>query len=367
MGEKMKVVHLMAGGSAAGGIETLMADYAKASNNENIFIFIWGEGPSVDWIRSTGCEVIVFNAKQTGNIRLIYDCIRTINGIDPDCLVIQHATPELRFIGILLAVKYSVFVYHHSNAINEYNYTGMKKYITHCVYMLSVRLSKKNIAISKSVKDSVHDMFKISNSEIKVIYNGTDLSRFNPQMHAIKNPIRLIYVGRLEKVKGVQNILAGLHHVYDLDFHLTVVGDGSYAPKLKEICGEYGLNDKVDFFGHSNDVPRLLMQSDVFIHLPACEEGFGLTIIEAMASGLVCICGKCGAIPEIIEDGIDGFLLDKASYHRLGKIITSVMNLPQESYMKIINNAICKANEFSIKKYAGKIDSLLIKETSPCR
>lgn len=363
----MKVVHLMAGGSAAGGIETLMADYAKASKNENIFIFIWGEGPSVDWIRATGCEVIVFNAKQTGNIRLIYDCIRTINGIDPDCLVIQHATPELRFIGILLAVRYSVFVYHHSNAINEYNSTGIKKFITHCIYMLSVRVSKKNIAISNSVKDSVRDMFKIHNNEIEVIYNGTDLSRFKPQMHAIKKPIRLIYVGRLEKVKGVQNILAGLHYANDLDFHLTIVGDGSYASKLKEICNEYGLNDKVDFLGHSNDVPHLLMESDIFFHLPDCEEGFGLSIIEAMASGLVCICGECGAIPEIIEDNTDGFLLDRDSYLSLGEIIASVMNLSYESYAKIISNAISKAKEFSIKKYAERMDRFLKEETSYCR
>ncbi len=42
------------------------------------------------------------------------------------------------------------------------------------------------------------------------------------------------------------------------------------------------------------EVPKLLSQSGIFLHLPNCEEGFGITIIEAMATGLICICGASG-------------------------------------------------------------------------
>ena len=206
----MKVVHLMAGGPAASGIETLMRDYAKASKNENIFIFAWGEGPSVDWIREVGCEVVVLNGKSTGNRKMISDAIKAIDKAKPDYVIIQHATPELRLIGILIAKRFPTYVYHHSNAANEYSSTGLKRLITHWIYMVSTRLAKKNIAISESVKKSVHEYFKIPNDKIEVIYNGVDLKKFHPKEKEKNEIVKLIFVGRLVEGKGVQIILKAL-------------------------------------------------------------------------------------------------------------------------------------------------------------
>ena len=167
----------------------------------------------------------------------------------------------------------------------------------------------------------------------------------------------MIYVGRLEKVKGVQNILKGLEKA-DKKFHLSIVGDGEYTNELKRLSHKLLLDDNVDFLGRRDDIPELLSKADVFVHLPEWEEGFGIAVVEAMASGLICICGNVGALPEIIEDGVNGYLVEKSNYSLFWEKVNDYLQNSNGSASDMYLNALCKAFCFSIEKYAYYLDQI---------
>ena len=74
------------------------------------------------------------------------------------------------------------------------------------------------------------------------------------------------------------------------------------------MAAELGVQDKISFEGKSNRVRDYLYAADVFVHPARCPEGFGITLVEAMATGLPCIAFEKGAIPELITSGREGFL-----------------------------------------------------------
>ena len=75
-----------------------------------------------------------------------------------------------------------------------------------------------------------------------------------------------------------------------------------------ELVDELDLEDKVIFTGKRNDIAEFLAISDVMFHLSE-KEAFGLVLLEAMACGVPCVATNVGGIPEVIEDGVNGFLV----------------------------------------------------------
>lgn len=167
-------------------------------------------------------------------------------------------------------------------------------------------------------------------------------------------------MGRLSPEKGVQTILKALTLLPDtLNYNFCVAGDGVERQHLQTFAEENGLSDKVSFLGTRADVSELLYQSDIFIHMPNWEEGFGLTIVEAMASGLICICSNSGAIPEIIRDGENGILVEKGNAGNLAEVLTRVMQDQYPMTDAIRKRALATAQTFSIVKFAQELDATL--------
>ena len=356
----MKVLHLMAEGNQIGGIETMMADYAKYSKNENIFLFAWGDGIAADKIRKNGGKVISFDGKKNGNIRLIAYVLFQVKKYKIEKIVIHHESPQLRLIGILLSIFHPVFVYHHCNAYDQNIARGVKRKAIDFINILSVRTARKNIAISKSVKNSVHNLFGVCYRSIKVIYNGIDISKFEPTKQKEDDPIRLIYVGRLIKVKGVQVIIKALKILTEKQKYIFyIVGDGDYRKKLECMAKEYKLEKNVVFLGFRNDVSSILRNCHIFVNTPIWEEGFGNTVVEAMASGLVCVCSESGGIKEIISDKTNGFLVKKNNPRQLCSVLYELINSENSFLNKISNASIKRAKKFNVENYSLRMDRLL--------
>ena len=127
---------------------------------------------------------------------------------------------------------------------------------------------------------------------------------------------------------------------------------GSYSRVAKEL----GIGDQVDFLGTRSDVPELLAGADVFIHLPDCAEGFGIAVVEAMASGLICVCNDRGALPEIVEDGVSGLIVKSGDSvtERLRSLIPG-----SAQWERIRRGAVEAAQKFSIETFAVKLDALI--------
>ena len=216
------------------------------------------------------------------------------------------------------------------------------------------------MAISKAVQKSIETIFRMPQEKIKVIYNGTDTRKIHPRVRKnIDGGAKLLYVGRLIEEKGVQTTIDALAALpASLTWTFDIVGDGPYREILEKQVRRVGLQNKVNFCGSCNNVPEILNNHDIFIHMPNWEEGFGITVIEAMAAGMICICLSRGGIPEIIEHGKDGILVDskKELENILKKIMLGECN---EKICQMSIEASRKAKMFGIEKFANELDSYI--------
>jgi len=166
---------------------------------------------------------------------------------------------------------------------------------------------------------------------LHILPNGVDLSRFKnprPRDHVREElgiPTKatvVITVGELTKRK---NPSAVLHAVAELlprhpDLHALFVGEGPLRNLLQRDAGSTGLGANLRILGFRNDVPNLLHASDVYVHT-ARLEGFGYAVAEAMAAGLPVVAARSSSIPEIVEDGTTGILVDPENPAALARAI----------------------------------------------
>jgi len=89
-------------------------------------------------------------------------------------------------------------------------------------------------------------------------------------------------------------------------------GHAGYPETLRQRAAALGLSDRVTFLGARDDIPELLAGLDVLVHAPTAPEPFGRVLAEAMAMGRPVVAARCGGIPEVVEDGVTGFLVPSA-------------------------------------------------------
>ena len=139
---------------------------------------------------------------------------------------------------------------------------------------------------------------------------GIDTMRFSPaQTPRPPGSVRLLCVGRLAPAKGqlllIQACAELLHR--NLDFKLTIVGEGSQRTRLEACAQDLGLKNQIHFAGALNqrEVQAELNRADIFV-LPSLAEGIPVVLMEAMASGVPCVSCPVNGIPELIAHGQSG-------------------------------------------------------------
>ncbi|OGL38239.1 MAG: hypothetical protein A2042_06185 [Candidatus Schekmanbacteria bacterium GWA2_38_11] len=211
------------------------------------------------------------------------------------------------------------------------------------------------------------------------IYNGVDIKRFNDSVNGggirrefnIDEKDFLIgVVGRVDRTKGQKlliNSFASLAGKYE-NIKLIIVGESSmrergYYLGLRKYCNTLKLNKKAIFTGHRKDIPEITAALDlaVFSSLPSSNEGFGRSIIEAMAMKKPVIASDTGGVPEVVADGITGELFLSGDQQKLTEAIERLMldekrrfTMGEKGYMRVIENFTIEKNVREIEKiYLG--------------
>jgi len=195
------------------------------------------------------------------------------------------------------------------------------------------------VAVGDSVRQALIDFEGLPEDRIEVIYNGCDLSQYDPgrplrslvrsELGLKESEFVVIQVARLDRLKDLPTALrvARLLVSDNALAKLVIVGDGEDRPQLERLTQELQLGDKVLFLGSRPDVARLLQAADAFM-LSSISEGIPLTLIEAMASGLPCVATRVGGVPEVISDGETGFLEDAGDYAGLAAQLLQLASNP---------------------------------------
>jgi len=235
---------------------------------------------------------------------------------------------------------------------DQYEFNVMHKFLkplnrriwknAHSVVVLSKNLAE----IASKTEPKLH---------YKVIYNGIDMSVFRP-MNVKKTDecIQLICVSRLLKRKGIQYLLYALSKLRYPNLKLLIVGTGNYGEELRRLTSKLDLSERVSFHNYckNEDLPELYNRSDIFV-LPSLTESFGLVFLEAMACGLPIIATRTGGIPEIVENGENGILVEPGEIDELKNALDRLIS-DKELRQKMSRNNLLRVREFSWEKIANQ-------------
>ncbi len=160
----------------------------------------------------------------------------------------------------------------------------------------------KIICESEYEKQLIINKFNIQEKKIEYIPNGINFAEFTG-IQADRDPFKLLYVGRIEEYKGIHHIIEALPRLPD--FTLTVVGKGPYERELKRIASEFNVLPRITWKKDlsRNELIREYKSAGVFISLSSLE-AYGLTVVEALASGVPVIVNNEGALAEFIDGGM---------------------------------------------------------------
>ncbi len=215
-----------------------------------------------------------------------------------------------------------------------------RRFPYHMLDRLAARCNTSFIAVSQIVKDGIVALEKLDPAKIAVIRNAVaDLPAVDPQaaqalrrgLGVAGDDILVGVVSRLEAPrKGHHVLLQALVQVVHEHprLHCVFIGDGLGRPRLEAQARELGLEARVTFAGTQRDIPVWLRALDIFV-LPSLHEGFPMAIIEAMAAGRPIIATRVGGVPELIEDGREGLLVEAGQASALGQAVDRLVRDPR--------------------------------------
>lgn len=370
-------------GTAYGGSETYILNVAKNLSNDFNIRLILGRGKFTNDFKSLvdnnpvkflGVPFISRNSKFSAFLRKtrLYEkindfdfealtamaSIRKINKFisDSNILEIQYPTESLIFPFINKKIKKII---HFHGPWPPPLYTHTRKIIN--------RYADGYITCSKWSKKTLEQRFSLEN--IKVIYNGVDTDIFKPdvsedfivQCNFDHDLPRFGTVGRLSKAKGTDLLFKAASELEGMAEFFAV------GPCDEELAAEIG-NKGISNFHLLGSLPNNALPSfynfiDCFA-LPSLFEAFGITLIEAMSCGKPVIASNVGGIPEIVDNGHNGILVEPGDYFSLKEALIRMIedeklriNLGSTARRKAVENFTIERTYKELKDFYARLMS----------
>lgn len=257
-----------------------------------------------------------------------------------------------------------------SNAINfaEFHAYNPKEFnlkfylISRLRYLLARKLSEK-ILVSESQRPYAQHYFP--GKPFKIIPNGIDTQRFNPDVPKIEEfmdgHINMLYVGRLEKRKGLKYLLTAFKEAKAIcpNLRLIIAGSGPQRAELESIIASEEIKD-IKFLGQisEHDKPSLFATADIFCSPATHGESFGIVLLEAMACGVPVIAGNNPGYRSVIK-GEEGILVDPADTNEFASNIVQLA-LSKEQRRTRGEAGLKRTQEFTWPKIVDDLEDLYI-------
>lgn len=206
-------------------------------------------------------------------------------------------------------------------------------------------------AVSSSVKKSVEKV--IGKRNVIITPNGYSLSDDFPKSK--EHPFTVLFIGRLNRTKGIENIIEFAERILNTDIRLIIVGasefDNIYDKKLEKLSVETNIIWIKRSLPKSN-ILKLYLESDVF-YFPSHMEGSPLVVLDAIANGCVPVVSYAGSLEEIIINRINGFIFD---HNDLELQYSAIMEMYRDRTLyHIIKNNLLKTRLPSWEETADKL------------
>lgn len=200
-----------------------------------------------------------------------------------------------------------------------------------------VRSADGIIATSNEQAKLIEHLFLMERKKIFKVFNGIDVNIFKPEKTDKIRPVSnilptsnfVLSLARLERDKGIQNIIKAMPLILKElpDTKLMIVGDGSFAQELKKMVLKSHLENNVIFTGMLPFyvLPDYFNSCDLFVNPTIRQNGYDLTILEAMACEKPVVVSNIGSVPTAVNDGVDGLLVPPGNIKMLAVAVTTIL------------------------------------------
>lgn len=331
----IKIAHVISDTAIGGAGRYLLALLPGAEHHGWDLTVYAPEGDLAAAVRATGlARVIALPEGERSFSVPLWQWLR--RNLQPAHAVHTHASLAARLVAKQRG--YPIVLTRHTLGA-DLPIAGAKPWRRGLYRFIASNFSDATIAVSEACRQRLL-LEGVPAEQIKLVYHGIDAQ---PYLEASGLAWRqrlalapaapvIITVARLAPVKGLQHALAAaaLLKQQQIQFTWLFVGQGPEQAQLQELAEALGLDETVRWLGFQSDIPSLLAAADVFV-LPSLQEALGLSVLEALATGLPVIASRVGGIPEIIESGSEGLLVTAAASSELANAIAELLGNRQRA------------------------------------
>lgn len=238
------------------------------------------------------------------------------------------------------------------------------------------------IAVSAAVGEYAIAEGRVPREKITVLYNGIDTGYFRRGSDIDRAAVRkafgiplnaalVVTVAVLRREKGIQYLIEAWPKILESvpKAYYLIVGAGPYEDQLKSLAATYQLTDRVLFAGARSDIPAILGSSDLFV-LPTLDDVLPTVLAEAMASGLPIIASRVGGVPEMVEHGRNGLLIQPGDPAQLAAACVRLLRAPDEARRLGQGGLAVAEARFNVRKQVQELENtyraLLERQRSSC-
>lgn len=346
----MKILHII-NSLHFGGAEKLLLDtvpkYIQRGVETEILLLDDHKTPFYTDLTQKYYVKILANTKKRSvynplHILRIRRCIKNYDVIH------VHLFPSLYWTALatlFLRHKTKLIVTEH-NTENRRRNVPLLKYIDRYIY----KKYDKIIAISEGVKENLQKHLGKHHPTISTINNGIDTKLFREANPYSKNALGIpedakiiVQVSSFTAQKDQDTLLKAISLVPE-EVHLLLIGDGPLKEEKEQLTSTLKINHRVHFLGYRTDISQLLKTSDVSV-LSSHYEGFGLAIVEGMASGNPCVGSDVPGLSKVIGEA--GILFEQGNHIQLKEILQQLLS-DEEYYIKIQKKCTNRAQQYDV-------------------
>jgi glycosyltransferase involved in cell wall biosynthesis len=349
--KQMKILFLDQSGKP-GGAELCLIDIAKPYRDSCLVgLFVDGDFRQLLEQQQIPVEVLATEAIKVRKESSLIQSLSSVTALLPLIgKVVQKArqydliyanTQKALVVGALASFfsrRPLVYHLHDILSTDHFSSTNLKVAVT-----LANRFASLVIANSKASQDAFLAAGGRSDI-IDVVYNGfdpevyqfdrTNLSQLKTQLE-LDGQFIVGHFSRLSPWKGQHILIEALtycpRNVTAMFVGDALFGEQEYVEQLHKQVAELGLDNRVKFLGFRSDVPQLMAICDLVAHTSIAPEPFGRVIVEAMLSGTPIVAAQSGGAIELIEPGINGFLVPPDRPQLLAEVINTCYNQPEST------------------------------------
>lgn len=361
----IKVLHIM-GAAVIGGVSTVILNYYRYVDRSQIHFDIAVTekyiGRNARLLEQMGCIVFPLPLKSEKPFEYC-NTLRTIM-LNGQYDVVQVHCKETSFVALRIAkragIKCRIAHAHSANLAFHQSWIGRVKHSV-CT-LLNDFYSTNLLACGKYAGECTFGERLMSKPKSKVIPNAIDTKAFKFDKYKrerMRDTLGLcgkFVVGIIGRISPEKNVVQGLRIFLSIrekiaNAFLVIVGVGAEERRVRAEVGELGLEDCVMFLGQRSDIPEIVQALDVFL-LPSIFEGFPVSALEAMSSGLPCMISD--TVTRELEFGSAINYLSTANADEWGKAALAFAN--ENESVRISRCAEVEANGYDINEAAKSLE-----------